>query len=207
MHTRLALLIATVLVVPTVGYCADEGEDTRWLPAGAIVSESESFSYVPDPDPDRVKLILFATISPAYLAEKAEVFVRNGIHGVMMNGIMGGWKADIWKQPTGYTPDTPPGRIVGEQNPLLQLCKRMNDRCRAAGMNYNSIKVSFGKPVPDWFDDDEWGRMAERFRQCAIFARDGGFAGVSLDVEYIYPVYELEYPAYQVEGYPRCGMS
>ena len=150
----IAYLFASFLlgcVGPTIG---DRAAKPEWLPPGAIVSESMSAQPTPDQDPERVSLLLFATIPPGYLAERAEFFVANGVEGVMMDGIMGGWASNIWEQPRGFTPGGPRRRMVGEGNPLFQACKAMNERCRRVGMNYNSIKVAFSRSLPDWFDDD-----------------------------------------------------
>ncbi|HRS93653.1 MAG TPA: hypothetical protein P5179_00105 [Candidatus Latescibacteria bacterium] len=176
------------------------------VPAGqqpGVAPAPRTYSYAPDPYPERVKTLVFTTIAPEFLADSAGYFARNGIDGFMVADIMHSWDSDIWKQPTTFTPDEPAGRVVGEGNPLFQLCKRMNEQCRAAGMNSNSIKVAFYRPLPDWFDDAAWDSLCENFRQCAIFARDAGFAGVALDIEYVYPTYELTYEAYLREGYPR----
>ena len=201
------LILATVATLAATAVHATEwaSSDSDWIPSGTMVTQSSEYSFRPDPNPDGVKNLWFATIPPAYLMDRAEFFAGNGLSGVMMDGIMNGWRGDVWKQPTRYTPgvEAPGGRIVGEDNPLFQLCRRMNERCREVGIEYNSVKVSFGTPIPDWFDDEAWAPILENFRQGAIFARMAGFAGMALDVEYVYPEYELSHPRYQVEGYPR----
>ena len=206
MRFRYAGLLVAFLMLATVGYATEwASSDGDWIPSGTMVSHTTEYSFTADPEPERVKNLWFATIPPEYLMDRAEFFAANGLDGVMMDGIMGGWRVDVWRQPTGYTPDSHPagGRIVGEDNPLLQVCRRMNERCREVGIEYNSVKNAFGTPVPDWFDDEGWAPIIENLRQGAIFARMGGFAGVSLDVEYVYPEYELSHPKYQGEGYPR----
>lgn len=152
--------------------------------------------FVTDPDRDRVQTLLFATMPPRYYADTAEHWARVGVGGVMLHGVMSDWSDDIWALPGG-------GREVGAAHPLFVECARMNERCRAVGIRHNSVKVAFYRPVPDWFDDDGWTRLCESFRQCAIFARDAGFAGVALDIEYIAWMYDLSWEGYQSEGYPR----
>ncbi len=148
---------------------------------GGVVLPAPAF--VPDPNPDRVKNVMFMTVPPNYLHDHAEFFAKNRIDGIMMNNLVGGWESDIWALPTTYAPDAPKGRVVGPGNPLFQMCKRANERCRALGVSHNSVKIAFSRALPDWFDDAEWTRTAERFRQVAIFARDAGFAGIALDAE------------------------
>jgi len=155
--------------------------------------------YRPDPEPDRVRTLLFATIPFDYYADRAEWFAAQGIEGAMLHGIMSNWSDDVWTLPDG-------SRVVGKDNARFQKCKRMNQRCADAGVRFNSIKVAFYKLLPDWFNGDGWGRLCENFRQCAIFARDAGFAGVALDIEYIAEMYDLDYEAYQAPGYPRTGL-
>ncbi len=167
---------------------------------GAVLPEPR---YVADPAPDRVKTLLFTTVSPEYVMDRIDFFARSGVGGIMMGHVMVGWESDVWQQPTHHTPGAPAGRVVGEANPLFQLCRRMNERCREAGIRHNSVKVHFSKPLPDWFDDAGWAGLCENFRQGAIFARDAGFAGIALDAEYVAEQYKLTYPAYAAEGYPR----
>jgi hypothetical protein len=163
-------------------------------------------NFKADPDAERVKTVLFITIPPDYLAERADYFARNGIDGFMMAGIMSSWQDDIWQQPSHYTPDVIKCRIVGEKNPLWLKCRAANDKCRQAGINYNSIKVAFYKNLPDWFDNAAWQTLTNNFRQCAVFARSAKFSGITLDIEYIAEMYQLSYPAYQVAGYPKTSL-
>lgn len=184
--------------------CAPRPTVAPPAPQPQVVSRPlPTYSYAPDPVPERVKNVVFTTIAPEFLTDSAEYFARNGIDGFMMAGIMNNWNSDIWKQPSGYAPDAPAGRVVGETNALFQVCKRMNERCAAVGITSNSIKVAFYSPLPDWFNDASWDSLCENFRQCAIFARDAGFAGIALDIEYIYPTYELTHEAYAAPDYPR----
>lgn len=152
--------------------------------------------YRTDPEPDRVRTLLFATIPFDYYADRAEYFAGLGVEGAMLAGIMSNWSDDVWALGDGTW-------IVGGSNPRFQTCKRMNARCREVGITQNSVKVAFYKLLPDWFDDGGWRTLCENFRQCAIFARDAGFAGVAIDIEYIAQMYVLDYEAYQAPDYPR----
>ena len=159
--------------------------------------------YVPDPNPESSKMLLYAYMPPGYLAEKAEYFANNGVKGVMFRGVFSGWSDDVWKQPTTWLPDLPKGRVVGEKNPLLKLCREMNRACAAVGITHNSVNSAWGGEFPDWFDDATWKTFRENYRQAAIFARMAGFAGMTIDIEYIHERYELDHEAYMVPGYPR----
>lgn len=181
--------------------CAGTGKMATAIPMGTV--ETFATPIAPDPEPERVHNLMFGTIPPGYLADNADEFAAKGIDGFMMAGIMRNWNSDIWAQPTRWTPNAPKDRIVGEENSLLQLCRQMNERSRAAGIEYNSVKVAFYSHVPDWFDDAGWATLVENFRQGAIFARDAGFAGITLDIEYISEIYNLDYEAYLAPEYPR----
>ncbi|HDS74688.1 MAG TPA: hypothetical protein ENN56_04015 [Firmicutes bacterium] len=181
--------------------CAGTGKMATAIPMGTI--ETFATPLAPDPEPERVHNLMFGTISPGYLADNADEFAAKGIDGFMMAGLMRNWDSDIWAQPTQWTPDAPKGRVGGEENPLFQLCRRMNEQSRAAGIEYNSVKIAFYSYVPDWFDDAGWATLVENFRQGAIFARDAGFAGITLDIEYISEIYNLDYEAYLAPEYPR----
>ncbi len=185
----------------TLTGCAGTGKLATAVPMGTV--ETFATPITPDPEPERVHNLVFGTIPPEYLADRAEEFAGKGVDGFMMAGLMRNWNSDIWAQPTQWTPDAPQGRIVGEENPLFQICRRMNERSRAAGINYNSVKVAFYSHIPDWFDDAGWETLVENFRQGAIFARDAGFAGITLDIEYISEIYELSFEAYLAPEYPR----
>jgi hypothetical protein len=138
--------------------------------------------------------LFFATIPFRYLADTAPIWAERGVSGFLLAGIMSNWDSDVW-QVEG-------ARIVGERNPRFQLLREMNARCREHGLDRNFIKVAFYTQLPDWFDDDGWARLEGNFSQAAVFARDAGFRGVAIDIEYINEIYELSWPGYQGDGYP-----
>ena len=138
--------------------------------------------------------ILFATIPFDYLADTSVEWAQKGVKGFMLAGIMRNWDSDVWL--------TDSGRIVGDGNPLFRQVKRMNEICAQNGIDRNFIKVAFYSHLPDWFDDDGWSQLCENFRQGAVFARDGLFRGLAIDIEYISEIYELSWKDYQRPGYP-----
>ncbi len=191
--------IPLLLSVAAIG-CAEHAP----VPSGTVVPRS--VTYADDPTPEDPALLLFAYIPPSYLADNAEYFADAGVRGVMVGRIMDNWRTDVWRQPMTFTPDQPEGRVVGEENPLLQMCRAMNARCDSVGIRYNSVKTSFSGYLPDWYDDAGWAELCENHRQCAIFARDAGFAGISLDIEYVSERYALDFEEYLVPGYNRTDM-
>jgi len=155
-----------------------------------------------DPDGDRVKNILYLRIPPNYLADHAGFFAESGVDGIMVATVVNDWFQDIWSVPNRYAPDEPAGRVVGDANPLFQMCRRMNDSCRVVGMEHNSLTLAATMHGPNWFNDAEWDSIRENLRELAVFAQGAGFAGLSFDIEYISELYELDYPTYREPGYP-----
>ena len=146
-----------------------------------------------DSDGDDPRTIFFATIPFEYLADTAPYWAEKGVSGFMLAKIMRNWDSDIWK--------VGEDRIVGADNPLFGRLKRMNEACRSSGVDRNFIKIAFYSHLPDWFDDEGWGGLVENFRQASIFARDAGFRGIAIDIEYISEIYDLSWPAYHEPGY------
>ena len=171
------------------------------VPDGTPYREIYHFSSERSENPP--KMLLFTTISPQWFMHKAEYLAGMGVKGAMMNGIMHSWESDVWTLPNHYVPEAPAGRIVGEENPLFQLCRQMNQVCAEHGITENSIKVAYYTRLPDWFDDAAWAQVAENFRQGAIFARDAGFRGVTLDIEYVNEMYHLDWEGYGTPEHPR----
>ena len=151
------------------------------------------YPLVPDPEPHRVKTLLFATPPVDYVADTAEEWAAKGFGGFLRPDIMPGWDVDVWALADGT-------RVVGEENPRLRSCRRMNNRLRAAGAGETFICVPFHKHLPDWFDDGAWARVVGSFRQGARFARMAGFVGMALDDEYIEESLGLEWAPYRASG-------
>ena len=175
--------------------------DTASVPDGTPFEETCRFA--PERPENAPKLLLFVAVTPQWLAHRVEYFASIGVKGVMVKGIMPSWRSDIWQLPNNLVPDAPEGRIVGAENPLFLLCRQTNEACARHGITENSIKVAYYRRVPDWFDDEAWAQAAENFRQCAIFARDAGFRGVTIDIEYIKEMYNLTWSGYDSTGYTR----
>ena len=138
--------------------------------------------------PTPVRTLLFATPPFDYVADTAQSWADKGFTGFLRPDVMKGWNADIWQTDDGR-------RVVGQENPLLKTCANMNVRLMDVGVDENFIVVPFHGGLPDWFDDGDWERVAENFRQGARFARMAGFRGLALDDEYIEDVFGLDrYP-------------
>ncbi len=138
--------------------------------------------------------LLFATIPFEYVADTAGAWAQRGIRGFMLAKIMSNWDSDVWFADGK--------RIVGASNPLLRRTRAMNRACAEQGIDRNFIKVAFYTRLPDWFDDSGWARLLENFRQAAIFAREGLFRGLAIDIEYVSEIYDLSWEGYRKPGYP-----
>ena len=192
LQRRQILILALIIsVAACVSATAQEGRTTLPRPQDRF--------RAPD-SLDAVQTLLFAYIPPDYVTDNVERFSEMGVSGFMMGDIMYTWDSDIWAQPGGwFTPSRAP--VVGNQNRLFASCRRMNEVCRQYGITENSIKVAYRNHLPDWFDEIGWMVARLRMRQCAIFAHDAGFAGVTFDYEYIREQYRLDWPAYIEAGY------
>ena len=199
MMQRPPAIAAIVLIALVTLFLAQCGP--KQLANSTPFNDQYRFSSTRQENPS--KMILFTTISPQWYMYKAEYLASIGVRGAMMNQIMASWESDIWRLPNSFVPDAPAGRIVGDENALLQLCKEMNAVCAQNGITENSIKVAYYTRLPDWFDNKAWARATENFRQCAIFARDAGFRGVTIDIEYISEMYNLDWTGYDSVGYTR----
>ncbi len=201
----MALLNALIAISLAALLGRSSGEPASdWVPSGTPVTSE--FTFAPDENSDRVKTLLFASIDPRYVAEHAGYFAENGVDGLMVCNLMSTWHSDVWRVHPRFATDGQTGRVVGDGNPLFEMCRDMNRRCRDVGINYNSMLVAVSYPVPDWFDDEGWAALCERFRQCAIFARDAGFAGIAFDIEYVSAAYLLDHEPYLAPDYPRDRM-
>ena len=74
------------------------------------------------------------------------------------------------------------------------------------GINENLIAVAFGSgdawPSPETLLSDAFTeKMGRHFRALGRAARECGFRGVSIDLEYPYPRYELDHPQYVYDTY------
>lgn len=91
----------------------------------------------------------------------------------------------------------------GEWFPLA--CRNIAALCRER-ITENLLGVSFGGgepwPSPETLLSDEWtAKMGKHFGALGRAAKCAGFRGVSIDLEYPFPRYELDNPIYPYEGY------
>ncbi len=134
------------------------------------------------------KTILYIPITAKQLAREARQWADWGFGGFFLNFAHAQWQTNVWAL------DGNPATI-GENDATFQAVKTANDSSRKYGLE-NFFSISFNKFLPDWFDDIAWQKITENFRQFAIFARETGCTGISLDIEYIYPQYDLKWPGY-----------
>jgi hypothetical protein len=88
----------------------------------------------------------------------------------------------------------------------LPLARQNIEALRAQGITENLLAVSFGSdepwPSPETLLSEEFTeKMRRHFRAIGHTARELGFRGVSIDVEYPYPRYILQHPIYTYDGY------
>lgn len=88
----------------------------------------------------------------------------------------------------------------------LQAVRRNIASLRAAGVTENLMGVSFNAdgawPSPNKLLGKDYARKMEReFSTLGRVAKDLGFRGVSIDVEYPYPRYEVTNPLYRYNNY------
>ncbi len=139
------------------------------------------------------KTILYIPISAQQLAHEARQWADWGFGGFFLNFAHAQWQTNVWAL------DGDPATI-GKDDAIFQAMKTANDSSKKYGLE-NFFSISFNKFLPDWFDDLAWGKITENFRQFAIFARETGCTGISLDIEYIYPQYDLKWPGYVYDRY------
>ncbi len=134
------------------------------------------------------KTILYIPISAKELAAEAGKWARWGFGGFFLNFAHVQWQTNVWAL------DGDPATI-GQNDATFRAVKTANDSSKKYGLE-NFFSVSFSKFLPDWFDDLAWQKITENFRQFALFARETGCTGISLDIEYIYPQYYLKWKGY-----------
>lgn len=139
------------------------------------------------------KTIFFGAGLDDILADGDE-WTRHGVNAYFVDFVAREWSTDIWAV------DGKPWTI-GAADETLQKAKRATDKCRKIGAE-TFLKVSFDHTF-DWFDDVAWQKINNNFRQFAIFARDAGFDGIALDIEYIGEQYHFNWKGYDYKGYTR----
>lgn len=139
------------------------------------------------------KTIFFGAGLDDILAD-AEEWSRRGVSAFFVDYVAREWATDIWAA------DGKPWTI-GAADETFQKAQRATAKCRKIGSE-TFLKVSFDHPF-DWFDDVAWQKINNNFRQFAIFARDAGFDGIALDIEYIGQQYHFDWQGYDYKGYTR----
>jgi len=88
----------------------------------------------------------------------------------------------------------------------LALARENVAALQREGITENLLGVHFGQdevwPSPETLLADEWtAKMGRHFRALGGAAKEAGFRGASIDVEYPYPRYSLDHPIYTYDGY------
>ncbi len=128
------------------------------------------------------------------LAADAETWSKAGIQGFFLTGLVGDWSSDIWA--TDGEPWT-----IGESDKTFKKTAETVAQCRKLNCEVFPV-VSFNHFF-DWFDDKAWPKVEDNFRQIALFARETGCNGVTIDIEYIFPQYHFAWEGYDYKRYSR----
>jgi len=144
-----------------------------------------------------IPAIICYSVSPnAYLTEHA-ADIRGLYDGFYF--VCGSWESGVENAigVDGNPPKTPAWMATARQNVAA---------LRRAGVMENLLGVSFGQneawPSPQTLLSDEFtAKMHAHFAALGRAAREAGFRGVSIDVEYPYPRYQLNHPIYTYQGY------
>jgi hypothetical protein len=182
-HTILLLLFALVLSIPSYAQPPSE------IPEPGLRYVSSEALPLPT-------TILF-TGNPSDLTKDAVAWKARGVGAFFLNGVVREWSGDIWA--TDGKPWT-----IGESDETFQTVRAANDACRELGME-TFIKIAFDHHF-EWFNDTAWTRIDNNFRQFAIFARDTGCTGITLDIEYVHDQYVFDWEGYDYDGYTRADL-
>lgn len=139
------------------------------------------------------KTIFFGAGLDDILAD-AEEWSHHGVNAYFVDFVAREWSTDIWAV------DGKPWTI-GAADETFQKAQRATAKSRKIGAE-TFLKVSFDHTF-DWFDDVAWQKIDNNFRQFAIFAREAGFDGIALDIEYIGQQYHFDWKGYDYKGYTR----
>lgn len=142
------------------------------------------------------KTIAYYAGPTAYFDEHAEDVAQ--LYDGFFFGI-GSWDEGVSTN-LGLSPESP------ATNDFQDAVRRNLSHLRKAGVTENLLAVSFSDSAP-WpspetlLSADYTAKMVRHFGRLGERARDLGFRGVSIDVEYPYPRYSLEHPIYTYDGY------
>ena len=112
---------------------------------------------------------------------------------------VGDWETDV-KTKLGLGAETP-----ATSDWMARVAKNLS-HLRAAGATENLLGIHFSEagtwPSPDSILSPEFAaKMAKHFGRVGEAAHTLGFRGVSIDVEYPYPRYNLDHEIYKYDGY------
>ena len=186
-----ALLLA--LSLPAVAQWGEGAAGPRAKNALSDQNPEPGLTYGSPADLPLPKTVVF-TASPDEILEEAEGWVHGGVNAFFVYPVVREWSHDIWAV------DGKPWTI-GESDEMLQKTRRANELCRALDAD-TFLKVAFDHPF-EWFNDVAWQRIENNFRQLAIFSRDSGCTGLTLDIEYINEQYSFDWEGYDYIGYTR----
>lgn len=181
-----------------LGLAAGAGDNA--LPASKMrlgVVESETAepgqSYGQPDNLPLPKTIFFGAGLDNIIAD-AETWKQRGVTAFFVDYVAREWSTDIWGR------DDKPWTI-GESDDTFQKAKQAAEICNRIGSE-TFLKISFDHFF-EWFNDVAWQRIYNNFHQFAIFARDCGFTGIALDIEYVGKQYDFHWEGYTYDGYTR----
>jgi hypothetical protein len=98
------------------------------------------------------------------------------------------------------------GDTAAKNRDWLPMARQNVAALKAAGCGENLLTVSFGEseawPSPQTLlSSDFTEKMRQHFGALGKAAKNGGFRGVCIDVEYPYPRYSLDHAIYRYDGY------
>lgn len=131
------------------------------------------------------------------ISADAEAWSRRGVKAFFVDYVAREWSTDIWAS------DGKPWTI-GASDETLQKARQAAALCKKIGSE-TFLKIAFDHTF-EWFNDTAWQKIDNNFRQFAIFARDAGFDGIALDIEYVSAQYVFDWEGYTYDGYTRADL-
>jgi len=197
MHTRAFVLVITTMPL-TVSFAAGAAGDARLASTvrlGVVESETAEpgLTYGHTDALPLPKTIFFGAGVDDIIAD-AEEWKRRGVTAFFVDYVAREWSTDIWAG------DGKPWTI-GASDETFQKARQAAEICKRIGSE-TFLKVAFDHCF-EWFNDVAWQRADNNFRQFAIFARDCGFTGIALDIEYVGEQYDYNWEGYTYDGYTR----
>ena len=127
-------------------------------------------------------------------------------HAADVRGIYDGFFYVVGSWDTGIPRVIGVGDTPAEDGTWLPLARQNLAALREAGITTNLLGASFGGgndwPTAETLLSDEYTtKFRTHWGALAAAARELGFHGISIDVEYPYPRYELDHEIYTYEGY------